>query len=422
MTQPVNHRNIYIQNNSLESETFNQDIIGTTNVGQMHNMALDTIRTVKVMHISESLLAIAQAYQTIEDLTPVAFAELPTEILRHIFSYCNKPELSALNRTCYAWNGIVKHMRTVGRGLNLIRRMQPSTDISIETLRMLAAGHPNAYTYLSMYGYENITDQEVETTLKMVTSDGYSVLKKILVSQDQIQQFKTIAEALQIPVYTQTTLDPITSAGGLHIIQDPRELYKAEIEELFRSLDWHENRYNQQTEVLLDNCLDRIQNINKSIQRQCQDLTMYSVLNSEIILCAMHKAIVIGYFRFVKGLLDVGLDINTLLDSRTKWTSLHVAVRNECLEVIKLLLNRGATMEARDFIGRTPLFMAVICSNVEAFKLLTENGADIKTQNTMGQSPLSILLDNVEVHSVRTPRQLEMINLYQESYLKSINL
>lgn len=46
------------------------------------------------------------------------------------------------------------------------------------------------------------------------------------------------------------------------------------------------------------------------------------------------------------------------------------------MAVAKLLLKKGATIDAVDEEGRTPLVIAAECGHVELFYLLMRNGAD----------------------------------------------
>ncbi len=89
----------------------------------------------------------------------------------------------------------------------------------------------------------------------------------------------------------------------------------------------------------------------------------------------------------LKGDLDLatqmvkkGADVN-----KTGWTPLHYAASNGHVEVIKLLLENYAYIDAESPNGTTPLMMASLYGSVEAVKLLVEEGADplIKNQQNL---------------------------------------
>jgi ankyrin repeat protein len=57
--------------------------------------------------------------------------------------------------------------------------------------------------------------------------------------------------------------------------------------------------------------------------------------------------------------------------------------------VVKLLLEKGADLEAKDEFGRTPLSWAAEEGHEGVVKLLLEKGADLEAKDEFGQTPLS---------------------------------
>ncbi|KIW24505.1 hypothetical protein, variant [Cladophialophora immunda] len=57
--------------------------------------------------------------------------------------------------------------------------------------------------------------------------------------------------------------------------------------------------------------------------------------------------------------------------------------------VVKLLLEKGADLEVQDKIGRTPLSWAACDGNEVVVKLLLEKGADLEVKDDIGRTPLS---------------------------------
>ncbi len=59
-----------------------------------------------------------------------------------------------------------------------------------------------------------------------------------------------------------------------------------------------------------------------------------------------------------------------------------------CPELARLLILKGADIEARDKDGQTPLWKACSDANVDISELLISNGADVNAQDNRGWTPL----------------------------------
>ncbi len=66
------------------------------------------------------------------------------------------------------------------------------------------------------------------------------------------------------------------------------------------------------------------------------------------------------------------------------WSPLHYAATGGSAAIIKMLLARGATLEARSPNGSTPLMMAARYGNEEAVDALLAAGADRTAKNDLG--------------------------------------
>lgn len=83
--------------------------------------------------------------------------------------------------------------------------------------------------------------------------------------------------------------------------------------------------------------------------------------------------------------IDASADLNV-----SKWTPLQWAIYNhKSMELVKLLVNNGASLQALDHDGDTPLGVAVMYKNHEAVKtLLQEKDCDPTIASRRGRSPL----------------------------------
>ncbi len=74
------------------------------------------------------------------------------------------------------------------------------------------------------------------------------------------------------------------------------------------------------------------------------------------------------------------------------FTALHLAAQEYALSAAAALLNAGATVDAENAFGNTPLFVAVFNSNGrgDLIRLLRSHGADPLHSNTSGQTPVGL--------------------------------
>lgn len=88
---------------------------------------------------------------------------------------------------------------------------------------------------------------------------------------------------------------------------------------------------------------------------------------------------------------DAPAEINRL--DREGYTALAYAAQAGCLEVVKILLEAGASTEvAESFGGWTPLLHAAIQCHAEVVKYLLEHGANPNAKTNLGKTPLSVAL------------------------------
>jgi uncharacterized protein len=86
-----------------------------------------------------------------------------------------------------------------------------------------------------------------------------------------------------------------------------------------------------------------------------------------------------GYLEVCSKLIERDADVN-----KTGWAPLHYAATNSHLEVMRLLLDQHAYIDAASPNGTTPLMMAAMYGNASAVKLLLEAGADPTLKNELG--------------------------------------
>lgn len=98
---------------------------------------------------------------------------------------------------------------------------------------------------------------------------------------------------------------------------------------------------------------------------------------------AMMLAALNGDAGLVKALIDKGAEVN-----KKGWAPLHYAAANGHDDVVRLLLDNSAYIDAGSPNGTTPLMMAARGNHLSTVKVLLDAGADSRVKNQLGLSAL----------------------------------
>jgi len=98
---------------------------------------------------------------------------------------------------------------------------------------------------------------------------------------------------------------------------------------------------------------------------------------------AMMMASLNGDINIVQLLISKDAEVN-----KKGWTPLHYAAANAHDDIVKLLLDHSAYVDAGSPNGTTPLMMAARGGHVSTVKLLLDNGADLNVKNQIGMNAL----------------------------------
>jgi ankyrin repeat protein len=74
--------------------------------------------------------------------------------------------------------------------------------------------------------------------------------------------------------------------------------------------------------------------------------------------------------------------------NKTGWAPLHYAATSGQVEIMKVLLEKSAFIDAQSPNGTTPLMMAAMYGSADAVKLLIDEGADLAMKNQKGMTAL----------------------------------
>ena len=93
-----------------------------------------------------------------------------------------------------------------------------------------------------------------------------------------------------------------------------------------------------------------------------------------------------------KLLLTKGSKVNSR-NGRPTGTPLHYAVINGDIEIVEMLLNRSANINAANQYGITPLYNAVRSKKMEIIELLLKKGAFVNARNGCSFTPLHLAVE-----------------------------
>jgi ankyrin repeat protein len=93
----------------------------------------------------------------------------------------------------------------------------------------------------------------------------------------------------------------------------------------------------------------------------------------------------------VKDLLDKGESLDARQNGQT---ALHIAAMNGKVDIVTILIARGANVNIQDDQGVTPLMLASKTGKVDAVKALIAQGAKLEAQDKLGENALHIAAAN----------------------------
>ena len=93
-------------------------------------------------------------------------------------------------------------------------------------------------------------------------------------------------------------------------------------------------------------------------------------------------------------LVREGADVNAKDRDKLNYTPLMYVSFDGSTELIKLLLDNGADVNAKNESGVTPIMIASINGYLDTVELLIDNGADVNAKNESGVTPIMIASNN----------------------------
>lgn len=116
-------------------------------------------------------------------------------------------------------------------------------------------------------------------------------------------------------------------------------------------------------------------------------------------------AAITNHLDWAQKLIAKGADVN-----QPGWTPLHYAATKGNIEIMRLLIENHAYLDAASPNGTTPLMMAAHYGTPMATKLLLEEGADPRIKNQLGLSALAF------ARQAKKPESVQYIEAFEAAW------
>jgi hypothetical protein len=143
------------------------------------------------------------------------------------------------------------------------------------------------------------------------------------------------------------------------------------------------NRVLNEVVINVDTVIALAQNgTQKVVLRELEKLSFQSLGRNKVLRISAHR----GHEAVVRLLVEKGADVEA--KNKDGWTALYWAVRYGNAAMVRLLLENGAEVDTKDNYGRTALYRAVMEENEAVVQMLVGKGASINAKSDKGETVL----------------------------------
>lgn len=120
---------------------------------------------------------------------------------------------------------------------------------------------------------------------------------------------------------------------------------------------------------------------------------------------ALNRAVSAGDSMAVRQLLAQGANPNTDATYGYNFTPLRIAAAQGDTQIMNLLLDAGANINAQDNDGWTPLWDAALAGRLQAVELLVKRGADLHLQDRTYRETVRTMITEASQHTPEAVRR-----------------
>ncbi|XP_034756836.1 NF-kappa-B inhibitor epsilon [Etheostoma cragini] len=266
-----------------------------------------------------------------------------------------------------------------------------SSSITVESLSEIVGGCTLSSAKEEQAQRSELSEQE-ENLLTTITEDGDTILHLAIIHEDEFiaQQLIQLFPKEVLDIQNNLYQSPLHLATYLNLTDVVKSLV-----EKSSSLGLQDQEGNTALHVA---CQHGQIECATEMTREVSPSKLAPILEIQNWrgLACLHLAALNRQYQIMKLLVKKGADLN-IQEGTSGKTALHLAVELHDVASVKLLLSRGANVDAAMFNGCTPLHLAVGRQDATIANLLCQSGADTMLRNMEDETALDLADGNDDI-------------------------